>query len=79
MSELPAMLGQERDERHVFKTLMRVKELIKRLNRCDPNKKIVFYFLENYDLGNCEYETLLECDNVELTIKKCDSDEGGNT
>ena len=24
-------------------------------------------------------ETLLECDNVELTIKKCDSDEGGNT
>ena len=58
---------------------MRVKELIKRLNRCDPNKKIVFYFLENYDLGNCEYETLLECDSVELTIKKCDSDEGGNT
>ena len=58
---------------------MIVKELIKRLNRCDPNKKIVFYFLKNYDLDNCEYETLLECDNVELTIKKCDSDEGGNT
>ena len=58
---------------------MIVKELIKRLKRCDSNKNVIFYFLKNYDLSNCEYETLLECDNVELTIKKCDSDEGRNT
>lgn len=60
---------------------MKVKELIRRLKLCDSNKEINFYFLKNYSLHSCEYETLLESNDnqeyVELTTKLIDSDEGG--
>mgnify|MGYP001164202172 FL=1 len=60
---------------------MKVKELIRRLKNCNPNKEINFYFLKDYSLNSCEYETLIECNDneefVELTTKLINSDEGG--
>ena len=56
---------------------MKVKELIKRLKLCNLNNDISFYFLKDYHLKNCEYETLLNDDRVELTIKESGTDEGG--
>ena len=51
---------------------MKVKDLIKALNKCNQNSKLIYYHLKNDDLINCEYETLLEVDNnrVELTIQE---------
>ena len=49
---------------------MKVKELVRRLKRCDQDLDIVFYYLKDHDLKGCEYETLLEVDGrVELTIE----------
>ena len=60
---------------------MKVKELIKKLKSVDQNRNVIFYFLKDANLNNCEYETLLEFDEdnrVELTIKLENSDENGN-
>jgi len=66
---------------------MKVKELIKKLKKCDQNSSIIFYYLKDENLNNCEYETLLEFDeggendgqgSVELTIKLENSNENGN-
>ena len=56
---------------------MKVKELIKKLKSVDQNRNVIFYFLKDANLNNCEYETLLEFDEdnrVELTIKLENSD-----
>jgi len=51
---------------------MTVKELIKKLKKCKQNKKITFYYLKEYNLESCKFETLIQTpDNgVELTIEK---------
>ena len=72
-------------------TKMKVKELIRRLKLCDPNSSMIFYYLKDANLLNCEYETLLGFDQggaedkegndlgrVELTIKEENSNENGN-
>ena len=66
---------------------MKVKELVKRLKLCNQNSTMVFYYLKNDTLNNCEYETLLEFDEgglnenqgrTELTIKLENNDENKN-
>jgi len=66
---------------------MTVKELIRRLKLCDQSASMIFYYLKDANLNNCEYETLLDFDEggenkgqgrVELTIKLQDSNENGN-
>tara|TARA_R110000772_G_scaffold222506_1_gene332973 strand:- start:109 stop:309 length:201 start_codon:yes stop_codon:yes gene_type:complete len=66
---------------------MKVKELIRRLKLCDQSASMIFYYLKDANLNNCEYETLLDFDEggenkgqgrVELTIKTENSDEMGN-
>jgi hypothetical protein len=51
---------------------MKVKDLIRALKKCNQKSELVFYHLNNDDLINCEYETLLEVDDnrVELTIQE---------
>jgi hypothetical protein len=51
---------------------MLVEDLVKALKKCNSKSKLVFYYLKNDDLINCEYETLLEVDDnrVELTIQE---------
>jgi len=59
---------------------MKVKELVERLNSTDTNEPVVLYFLTDYNLQECELETILELDGrIELTIKPVYSDDGGNT
>jgi len=59
--------------------MMRVKELIKQLEECPPENEVTFYYLKNYDLSGCELETILSTDmQTEITIKKINTDEGGN-
>jgi len=55
---------------------MKVKELIKRLKSCDPNKDLRFYYLKDHTLNGCQYESIIEIDEfdkeqnqVELTIQ----------
>ena len=49
---------------------MKVKDLIERLSSLDPNKEIVFYHLEDFDLQSKELETILDVDGqIEITIK----------
>jgi hypothetical protein len=50
---------------------MKVKDLISALKKCNQNSKMVFYYLKDNDLINCNYETLLnvEKNRVELTIQ----------
>ena len=60
---------------------MKVKELIKKLKKCNQNSSMIFYYLKDANLNNCEYETLFEFDEdnrVELTIKLENSNENGN-
>ena len=57
---------------------MKVKELVRRLKLCDQNKPLRFYFLKDWNLNGCKYETLLEVnEQVELTIQEDDTVEGG--
>jgi hypothetical protein len=50
---------------------MKVKDLINALKKCNQNSKMIFYYLKDNDLINCNYETLLnvEKNRVELTIQ----------
>ena len=66
---------------------MKVKELIRRLKLCDQSASMIFYYLKDANLNNCEYESLIDFNEggenedqgrVELTIKKQDSNENGN-
>ena len=66
---------------------MIVKELVRRLKLCDQNDSMIFYYLKEANLNNCEYESLIDFNEggenedqgrVELTIKKQDSNENGN-
>ena len=67
---------------------MKVKDLIERLERHDSDSPVQFYFLDNYNLEGCEIETILYADDtkdlrmdgeqVEITIKPYNTDEGGN-
>ena len=59
--------------------MMRVKELIKKLLECPLENEVTFYHLKNYDLSGCELDTILSTDmQTEITIKKINTDEGGN-
>jgi hypothetical protein len=51
---------------------MTIKDLIELLKKCNPNKKITFYYLKKDNLESCKFETLIQTpDNgVELTIEK---------
>ena len=66
---------------------MKVKELIKKLKKYNQNSSMIFYYLKDANLLNCEYETLFDFDEggendgqgrVELTIKEENSDENGD-
>ena len=66
---------------------MKVKELIRRLKLCDQSASMIFYYLKDANLNNCEYESLIDFNEggenndqgrVELTIKTQDSNENGN-
>ena len=49
---------------------MKVKDLIERLSSLDPDKEVVFYNLNDYDLESKELETILDVDGqIEITIK----------
>ena len=50
---------------------MKIKDLIKALKKCNQNSKMIFYYLKDNDLINCNYEYLLNVGNsrVELTIQ----------
>ena len=51
---------------------------MRRLKLCDQNKPLRFYFLKDWNLNGCKYETLLEVnEQVELTIQEDDTVEGG--
>jgi len=50
--------------------IMKIKDLIKALKKCNQDSKLIFYYLKDNDLISCSYETLLSVDNrVELTIQ----------
>jgi hypothetical protein len=51
---------------------MKVKDLINALKKCNQNSNVIFYYLNDYDLINCQYETLLDVEDnrVELTITR---------
>jgi hypothetical protein len=59
--------------------MMRVEDLINKLSGLDPEKEVVFYNLNDYDLESRELETILDFDgdnseyrngHIEITIKK---------
>jgi len=53
--------------------MMKVKEFIKKLELCNPDSPIQFYFLDNYNLNNCKLETVIEADGqTEITIEESD-------
>ena len=52
---------------------MRVKNLIKTLKKFDDNDEVIFYHLDNYDLKECQLESILTTDEdlgVEITIEE---------
>ena len=53
------------------KNNMKVRDLIKILEKCNEDKKITFYYLKKDNLKSCKHETLIETiDNgVEFTIQ----------
>jgi len=66
---------------------MTVKELIRKLQLLDQSASMIFYYLKDANLNNCEYESLIDFNEggenndqgrVELTIKTQDSNENGN-
>ena len=57
---------------------MKVNKLIDTLKTCRQSDDVRFYFLENSTLHGCVHETILNVDDqVEITIKKDNSDENG--
>ena len=55
---------------------MKVNKLIDTLKTCRQSDDVRFYFLENSTLHGCVHETILNVDDqVEITIKKDNSDE----
>ena len=54
--------------------MLTVKDLKKKLEDCDENSPLQFYFLENYNLHNCQLETIIDADGqTEFTIEKGES------
>ena len=54
---------------------MKVKDLIDRLQKFEPDMPLVFYNLDNYDLEQRYVETILEADGrVELTVQATEED-----
>ena len=54
------------------------QELINVLKTCRQSDEVRFYFLEDNTLHGCVHETILNVDDqVEITIKKDNSDENG--
>ena len=54
--------------------MLTVKDLKKKLEDCDENDPLQFYFLENYNLHNCQLETIIDADGqTEITIEKGES------
>tara|TARA_R100000963_G_C4551068_1_gene44011 strand:+ start:219 stop:392 length:174 start_codon:yes stop_codon:yes gene_type:complete len=57
---------------------MKVKELIQRLAEVNQDKEIIFYYLKDNNLNECQLchlETILECDGrVEMTIEDISDD-----
>ena len=52
---------------------MKVKDLIKTLKKFDDNDEVIFYHLDNYDLKECQLESILTTDEdlgVEITIEE---------
>ncbi len=52
---------------------MKVKDLIKTLKKFDDNDGVIFYHLDNYDLKECQLESILKTDDdlgVEITIEE---------
>jgi hypothetical protein len=53
---------------------MKVKDLIKTLKKFDDNDEVIFYHLDNYDLKECQLESILTTNDglgVEITIEDC--------
>jgi len=58
---------------------MKVKDLIDRLQKFEPDMPLVFYNLDNYDLEQRYVETILEADGrVELTVQSTEEEEDEN-
>ena len=54
---------------------MKVKDLIDRLQKFEPDMPLVFYNLDNYDLEQRFVETILEADGrVELTVQSIEEE-----
>ena len=52
---------------------MKVKDLIKTLKKFDDNDEVIFYHLDNYDLRECQLESILTTHDglgVEITIEE---------
>jgi len=48
-----------------------VGNLIDRLKLLDKNLPVQFYFLKNYNLNNCQLETIIDADGqAEITIQE---------
>tara|TARA_R100000742_G_C4160246_1_gene2120 strand:+ start:281 stop:472 length:192 start_codon:yes stop_codon:yes gene_type:complete len=57
---------------------MKVKTLIKKLKKFNPDTPMRFYFLKDWNLEGCKIETILDVgEQVELTIQNEDTMEGG--
>tara|TARA_R100000664_G_scaffold30318_1_gene42760 strand:+ start:2866 stop:3048 length:183 start_codon:yes stop_codon:yes gene_type:complete len=52
---------------------MKVKDLINTLKKFDDNDEVIFYHLDNYDLKECQLESILTTNDdlgVEITIEE---------
>ena len=50
---------------------MIVEKLIKTLQKFNPKDEVIFYHLKDYNLTNCQLETVIETElGVELTIEE---------
>ena len=50
---------------------MKVEKLIKVLQKFNPKDEVIFYHLKDYNLTNCQLETVIETElGVELTIEE---------
>ena len=57
---------------------MQVKDLIKSLQKHNPNNRVVFYNLKNHELTEYDLESILDCKEVyqtEITTTKEKVDE----
>ena len=54
---------------------MKVEKLIKTLQKFNPKDEVIFYHLKDYNLTNCQLETVIETElGVELTIEENEDD-----